>query len=87
MICAIGLVGCHPKERKPNVYSYCVVEGVEKLVEVGSTNWVTRCADGAVVILPRMIAKGQGIYYVPYELDSDSVTMRGYIANVENMIP
>lgn len=78
-------IGCHSKQ--PKVYSYCVVESVEKVVEVGSTNWLTRCVDGAVVILPRMMVKGQGVYYVPYELDSDSVTMRGYIANAESIIP
>lgn len=81
----MGFWGKPPKTLK--VFSYCEVDHADQFQETGHSSWTTYCIDGSRVILHRMTQKGQGVYYVPYELDGDSKTTYGYVKEIQDIVP
>jgi hypothetical protein len=86
-ICALisGFYGCaHEKIRS---YDYCVVENVtEKKIGDVVYDWVAHCNGGVDVVFPRMIKIGDGIYYTSYTENADTVTLKGYIKTIEEIV-
>lgn len=80
----MGFWGTPSKTLK--LFSYCEVDHVDKLEETGHSIWDTHCADGSRVALPRVVQAGQGIYYVPYELNGDTTTVYGYIKEIQDIV-
>lgn len=49
--------------------------------------WIARCNGGGDVVFPRMIQKGDGIYYSEYIENEDTTTVHGYIKSIEEILP
>lgn len=78
------LFGCGAK--KQETYSYCAVTSVDQKQEVGHLIWIAHCSDGNVVIFPRVVKEGDGVYFTPYWEGDDAVQMRGYIKRIEDLL-
>ena len=80
---ALCLWGC-----KHKAYDYCAVESViEQKAGTTTYAWIAHCADGSDVIFPRVVEKGQGIYFSAYYENDDTATIKGYIESVEKVVP
>lgn len=77
------LIGCHENSRS---YSYCIVEKVDKRQDPTGVDYLARCNDGTLVVFPRVVHPDEGVYYTPYFVDPDSVTVHGYIKSIEKLL-
>src|SRR5438132_13456750 len=65
------LFGCKDVQR---IYSYCVVDHVEKQVIYDQSHWVAHCDGDGSVVFPTRVKVGETVYYTPYYQDDDAVT-------------
>lgn len=86
VLLALCLWGCAKEKYK--AYDYCAVESVvEQKVATTTYGWIAHCADGSDVIFPRVVKKGDGIYFSAYYENDNTVTVKGYIEYIEQVIP
>ncbi len=66
-------------------YDRCIVQVSVQKDPDDSHYWITRCADGSIVILPRMIEPQMEVIYAPYQENTSSTTY-GYIKQVNGPV-
>jgi hypothetical protein len=86
LLLALCLWGC--SHRQVRSYEYCVVTDVtEKTLGGEAYAWVGHCDGGADIVFPRVIQKGDGIYFTSYTENNDTTTLHGYIKTIEEIVP